>query len=111
MESRFSRRQFLRMGVAAGVAAGFRPASTKGEPNPIRLGFIGVGSRGTYLLRLLLGMEEVEVNAICDINESHLSRAQSIVQEARGNKPEGYPAGPTDYRRLPTRLGRIWRRV
>ncbi len=84
MKNHFSRRDFLRLGMAAGVAGGF----------------IGVGGRGTYLLRLSLGLKEVAVPAICDINESHLSRAQSIVEEARGIRPHGYAAGPKDYWRL-----------
>jgi len=101
MENRLSRREFLRVGMAAGVAAGLSPsARAGGDSSPTRLGFIGVGGRGTYLLRLFLGMKEVEVRAICDINEKHLRRAQDIVQNARGNKPNGYSAGPKDYRRL-----------
>ncbi|NQT83755.1 Gfo/Idh/MocA family oxidoreductase [bacterium] len=101
MENRLSRRHFLRLGIAAGVAAGFpRSVRTNSSSGPTRLGFIGVGGRGTYLLRLALGIKEVEVVAICDINESHLRRAQNIVQEVRGNNPAGYSAGPKDYRRL-----------
>ncbi len=101
MEKGLSRREFLKAGVAAGVAAGLGTMSVaKGDSSPTRVGFIGVGGRGTYLLGLSLGMKEVEVRAICDINESHLSRAQSVVQEARGTKPVGYSAGPEDYRQL-----------
>ncbi|MFQ5790875.1 MAG: Gfo/Idh/MocA family protein [Acidobacteriota bacterium] len=101
MQNRLSRRHFLRIGMAAGVAAGLRQSVRAGSDSaPTRLGFIGVGSRGTYLLKLSLGIKKVEIPAICDINESHLSRAQDIVHEARGNRPHGYSAGPKDYRRL-----------
>lgn len=101
MENRLSRHQFLRLGMAAGVVAGLRNSGlANGDSGPTRLGFIGVGGRGTYLLRLALGLKEVEVPAICDINEAHLHRAQDIVQQARGNKPHGYSTGPKDYRRL-----------
>jgi len=104
MEKELSRREFLRLGVAAGVASRFgRASAAESFSGPTRLGFIGVGGRGTYLLRLFLQMKEVVVPAICDINENHLNRAQKIVQDARGNRPAGYSAGPTDYRRL---LGR-----
>ncbi len=101
MKKRLNRRQFLRLGVAAGMAAGVRRSGHAADGSDVtRLGFIGVGGRGTYLLRLFLDLDEVEVPAICDIQESHLNRAQSIVEEKRGNRPAGYSAGPKDYRRL-----------
>lgn len=104
MKTGLSRREFLRLGMAAGVAAELRPsARAKSDAGPTRLGFIGVGGRGAYLLRLSLGLKEVEVRAICDIKEAHLRRAQDIVENLRGNSPAGYSAGPKDYRRL---LGR-----
>ena len=104
MQKSLTRRRFLQVGMAAGVAARF--ANLSGEQAmsaPTRLGFIGVGGRGTYLLRLFLEMKDVEVTAICDINEANLNRAIQIVQEARGSKPVGYSGGPADYRRLLSR--------
>jgi predicted dehydrogenase len=104
MQNLLTRRRFLQLGMAAGIAARFGKLSAEqGRSAPTRLGYIGVGGRGTYLLRLSLGIQEVEVSAICDINEANLNRAIQIVQEARGAKPSGYSAGPTDYRRLLSR--------
>lgn len=100
------RRDFLRVGTTAGLAAGLGPAALgRDQPDqpPIRLGVIGVGSRGTHLLRLALAAG-VDLPALCDINQAHLDRASAIVRQARpGRTPAGYSRGPTDYRRM---LGR-----
>lgn len=69
----------------------------------VRIGFIGVGSRGTSLLRTTLALGNVEVPAICDINEAHLKRAQEVVEKTGAKRPEGYSSGMEDYRRLVAR--------
>lgn len=95
-----TRREMLQAGAAAGFALGVAAATASPAPaKPLRVGVIGVGSRGTYLLNLALKLG-VEVPAICDIHEAHLNRAGSLVAKARGKKPEGYSQGPTDYRRM-----------
>jgi predicted dehydrogenase len=65
-----------------------------------KVGFIGVGGRGTGLLKIFLALEGAVVPAICDINEEHLSKALDIVEKASGARPEGYSKGPYDYRRM-----------
>jgi predicted dehydrogenase len=69
-------------------------------PPPMRIGFIGVGGRGTELLRSILAHAEVAVPVICDINEANLRRAQDLVAKERGARPEGFSRGPDDYRRM-----------
>ncbi|MGQ9574153.1 MAG: Gfo/Idh/MocA family protein [Thermoguttaceae bacterium] len=104
MNDQIHRRELLRLGAAGGLA-GFAseltaaPAAEE-KPRPIRIGVIGVGSRGTYLLSLALAAG-AEVPALCDIKPPHLSRAIDMVAKARdGRRPAGYPHGPTDYRRM-----------
>ncbi|MBN1912391.1 MAG: Gfo/Idh/MocA family oxidoreductase [Pirellulales bacterium] len=72
----------------------------KNEAKPTRIAFIGVGSRGTGLLKQILRIDGVEVPAICDINTAHLNTALGIVKERRGNTPAGFSKGPYDYRRM-----------
>ncbi len=100
MNTKIHRRDVLRAGVAAGLTAGMAPAViAKPTPKPIRLGVVGVGGRGTHLLRLALNAE-VEVPALCDIKEPNLNRAIDLVERARGHKPEAYSRGPKDYLRM-----------
>jgi hypothetical protein len=51
---------------------------------------VGVGNRGTSVLKNLLDVPGVVVPAICDINETNLSRAQALVEKSTTGKPEGY---------------------
>ena len=56
----------------------------------VRLGIIGVGGRGRSLLSVVLGMADVQVPALCDINLENLALAQDMVVQAGQPKPEGY---------------------
>lgn len=101
MEDRLTRRSLLKTGLAAGAAVGLAAKGLAQEdPKTIRMGFIGTGARGTGLLSVALGMSGLDVPALCDIDEAALTRAVGLVEKAKGKKPEGYSAGPTDYRRL-----------
>lgn len=82
------------------LALGALAARHLAADNKIRIGFLGVGSRGTGLLRNLLNFPDVDVPVICDIDERALNRALDIVQKARGYRPEGFSRGPEDYRRM-----------
>jgi len=101
MPDSLTRRAFLRLGIATSLATAYATSGlSQQQPKLIRLGFIGVGGRGTYLLSVALGLEGVEVPAICDIDHDHLEQALGLVQKARSQRPEGYAKGPTDYRRM-----------
>ena len=104
MPNSLNRRQIIKLGVATGLSLGTASlslaADNANKQKPFRLGFVGTGARGTYLLQLALAAG-VEVPAICDINPANLQQAIEIVGKARdGRKPEGYSQGPTDYRRM-----------
>jgi predicted dehydrogenase len=58
--------------------------------DPLRLGMIGVGNRGTTLLRSVLELDASEVVAVCDSDPRHRQRGQGIVEKARGHKVEGH---------------------
>ncbi len=101
MKEQIRRRRFLALGAAAGIAAGVQSSALAQEnPKPVRLGVIGVGSRGTHHVRLALDAG-IEIPALCDIKEAHLNRAIDLVRKARPSaKVAGYGEGPTDYRRM-----------
>ncbi len=95
-----NRRRFLGCSAAASLAFSqgnlAEAAALDGEAKPVRLGVIGVGNRGTSLLRSLLELSGTPVVAVCDFDPKHRQRGQGIVEKARGSKPEAYE----DYRRV-----------
>ena len=112
----FFRRDFLRMGAAAGLGAALSEISFSGcasnvlRKSPIqftipkidlvRIGYVGVGGMGTAHVRNLLRIEGVEIRAVCDIIGDRVLRAQNLVEEAGQSRPEGYSRGKTDFIRL-----------
>ena len=66
----------------------------------VRLGIIGVGGRGTSLLRDLLTVENVEIKAICDLVPEKVEHAQKMVTDAGQPKPTGFSKGDSDFKNL-----------
>ncbi len=87
-----NRRRFLGCSAAAGLALSQgRVAEAADEENPlrpVRLGLIGVGTRGTTLLRTALEIPGVTIAAIADTEPKHALRALGIVEKATGRRPE-----------------------
>ena len=101
---KMSRRKFTKTGLMAGLALATGGAVASGrETRKVRLGFIGVGGRGTGLLKILLNMDDVLLPAICDVLPDNLRRAQGLVEEAGQSRPEGYSKGEYDYVNLVAR--------
>jgi len=95
---RSSRRRFLKQS-AAGAALGAKAvgapsiAAALGANDRIRVGFIGVGNRGSQLLSAFMGNRDVEVAAFCDVYEPYLMRDYSsvdkrFIDEAGGRIPQ-----------------------
>ncbi|MEW4568414.1 Gfo/Idh/MocA family oxidoreductase [Tautonia sp. JC769] len=93
---RLNRRHFLGCSAAAGWAIS-QGKDVEGAMNlpPVRLGLIGLGNRGTNLLRSALDLPEAEVVAVADVEERPRRRAQGIAEKARGRRPDAY-ADPHD---------------
>ncbi len=84
-----SRRQFLARsagiaGASIGLGVGAQETSPGGSVVPIRIGFVGLGDRGTQLLSTILQLPGVSVAALVDVNPGHLKRAADL---ARGHQP------------------------
>jgi len=83
-----NRRNFItKTSVAtAGISLGLNTQSVKemfspGPNDRIRIGFIGVGNRGSQLLRLFMAQSDCEVAALCDIYEPYLLRDYTKVDK------------------------------
>jgi myo-inositol 2-dehydrogenase/D-chiro-inositol 1-dehydrogenase len=86
-----NRRRFLGCSAAAGLALSQGRVGVAGESVvPVRLGVVGVGTRGTTLLRTLLELPGVRVVAVCDPEPKHRARGQGIVEKAGAARPEAY---------------------
>lgn len=95
---RLYRRNFLEISGAALAAAQSVPAQRL--TRPVRLGFVGVGDRGSYHLDIALGMDGIEVPAVCDINPAVRHRAKTWIEEAGKPSPRLYGKTRTDFERM-----------
>ena len=104
MKRKISRREFVEACATASLAVpmaagGFEGASPADE-KVVRIGIVGLGGRGTSLLNTLLGINGVEVPAVCDLDNQKIAGVQDTLVKAGQDKPEGYSGGPEDFRRL-----------
>jgi predicted dehydrogenase len=96
MNPAISRRQFIRQGAALPFGA-----AAVGKPlEEVRIGFIGVGARGTSHVREFLKLDRAALKAVCDIVPERVERAQALIAKTGRPAPEGYSRGEYDYRRL-----------
>ncbi|MBI4626823.1 MAG: Gfo/Idh/MocA family oxidoreductase [Verrucomicrobia bacterium] len=98
------RREFLKAGTATVAGTLLAPATLgqalAGDTKSVRIGSVGVGGRGTALLRTLLRMKGVEVPAVCDTNPAAATKAQQMVVSSGWKEPTLYTKGEEDFRRL-----------
>ena len=92
MTDNFSRRSFVKTSAGLAIASvpGILPAL--GANNKAQIGWIGVGSRGYYLMDRLYTQSKdmVQVVAVCDTYTGNLARAKDRVQTMGGNTPKTY---------------------
>jgi predicted dehydrogenase len=101
----FQRREFIKTGAGAAIGASLWPgrlvaAESEAQRDTVRLGFVGVGGRGTWLMRLALQRDDCEVKAVCDVKPERVERAQDMVDEERGRRPRGFSDGEEDFLNL-----------
>ena len=88
-QEKTTRRDFLKETTASAAAVtlglstsgGCAIGTARGANERVRVGFIGVGNRGTQLLEGFLKQDDVEVAALCDVYEPYLQRDYSKVDE------------------------------
>jgi predicted dehydrogenase len=83
------------LAMAPGLAFGKSAAGSK-----LRLGFIGVGLRGTWHLENALKRKDVELVAICDVNSDRLEICRKHIAAAGRKKAREFGSDDFDYRNL-----------
>jgi predicted dehydrogenase len=95
MQTRFSRRQFLKTSSAAALSAPVLLSTVpiafgqKGPNDRITLGFIGTGTQGRGLLGNFLNQPDTQVVAVCDVDTTRREHNVKTVDEfysIKGNK-------------------------
>ena len=88
----FTRREFLRSAALAGATLAFPtivPSTVLGRNAPgnrITVGLIGMGLMMGSHHHIMLGREEVQVLAVCDVDRGKRERAQAQTEKAYGAK-------------------------
>ena len=98
-----SRRDFLTAAAAgAAVASGLRADEPSPTPpgRPLRVGFVGVGMKGSAHLGNLLRMPHVEVVAVCDVVERQCVEARAQAERLGLRPPALYHRGERDFVRM-----------
>ena len=83
-------------GTSHGIAGAGRGIAGSGANDKIRIALIGANSQGNWNLVQALKQPEVECAAICDIDESVLSKRIDEITKLQGKKPQQY----SDYRKM-----------
>ena len=113
MDKTYNRRDFLRhsgtigaglalanLGSSVSARAEQNPAMKSSDGKTLKIGFVGIGARGSNLFHILLGLEGLEIRALCDIREDRVERAHRWVVDAGQPEPSGYTKGDTDFKRM-----------
>jgi len=99
-----SRRSFIKTTAAATAGIALAPslsyANTLSNKEKLRVGLIGVGLRGTNHLTNLLQRDDIEVTAICDIDENRITLAKEHISKAKAKTPLVFGKDDYDYRNL-----------
>jgi len=100
-----SRRNFLKKAAIVGTGISLLPSFTFGmgkikDADKLKVGFIGVGLRGTNHLQNLLLRDDVNITAICDIDVKRTDLAVNLITEKGFKKPLVFGKDDYDYKNL-----------
>lgn len=88
-----TRRNFIKTGSALAVGMSLYPVTSNGstiDAGKVKIGIVGTGNRGTSLLRTLLTMYNVDIVALCDLDESRAVNAATLCEKSGRIRPEVY---------------------
>lgn len=100
-----SRRDFVKKTALVGTGLALAPGLSFATPfhssnDRLKVGLIGVGLRGTNHLNNCLLRSDVDITAICDIDERRNKIALELISKAGQKKPKVFAKNEYDYRNL-----------
>jgi predicted dehydrogenase len=99
MSKKINRRDFIKTTATASAAATVMPTALfSSQANKrVKMGFMGTGMRGQWVLMLAAKYPEVDIPAICDIDDGMIESALQILKDAGKPEPHIYKNGPEDF--------------
>lgn len=94
-ESQTAERQVFKQGGKRFNMSGY--AAPKIET--VRIGFVGLGSRGPGHVTRMSKIEGVEIKALCDIRPDHAEKVKKSLENTT-HRPDLYTAGENDWKRM-----------
>lgn len=109
MSDKINRRDFLQKSATVGAGLAIIPGTTFSAPaitkggrpkSKINVGVIGSGMRGQGHIELLLGRDDCEATAICDIDQGMIDLTLKLYDQKGKAKPKVYGLGERDYLKM-----------
>jgi predicted dehydrogenase len=95
-KSLMNRRYFFQAAALAGVTRQAAAQSPLSANDKIGVAFIGLGNRGSALLKETLSVDQAEIRVLCDLKSDRIAAGKQAV--ASGGRPD--PAAVTDWRSI-----------
>jgi hypothetical protein len=97
-----NRKEFVKTTTmaAAALAMPGRGLFAKGAENKVRIALLGTGLRGQNHLELLLRRADVDLAAICDVDDRMLTMAKEIITKSGKKMPQVYTGDSLAWKRL-----------
>ena len=93
MSQTFDSRTFIKQGGAAAISMAFlsRFEGRVAPSDRVRIAHIGLGGMGNNHLKWFAALPEVDIVALCDVDQDHLSSTMNTLQQLRpDSKAQGY---------------------
>lgn len=98
MTHNINRREFLKQGSLAALGFTILPSFLKAAPSDkVRVAHIGLGGMGNQHMQWFANLPEVDIVALCDVDEDHLNGTLKKLQETH---PDAKPQLYGDFRKI-----------
>ena len=67
--------------------------------NTVRIGYIGIGNRGSGAVKRIVNLENIEVKAICDVRKEQVEDALVGLKKS-GQNPDAYIGDENEWKKV-----------